>query len=258
VASSGEKADRSGVQSVEQGLRVARVFVASAGPLALRDVARAAGLGPSAAHRYLVSLVRAGLLVQVADGRYDLGSLALQLGFAGLSRMDAVEVAAAHLRRFVNETGTTAMLSVWSDRGPLVVRWLQGARPVFTTISVGSLMPLGTSATGRVFQAFGATAPPRANARRSPPARIARTAEAATLARIAEVRTAGFATVAGDLVPGLYAVAVPVLDGTGTLAVVLTAVSAGSGLKDQTIAALRRTAVEASAALGHVPREPQA
>ncbi len=230
--------DRSGVQSVEQGMRVARAFVTAQNPLPLKDVVRLSGLGPSAVHRYLVSLVRTGLLIQLGDGRYDLGPLALQFGFAGLSRLDAVEVAATHLRRFVEETGTTGMLSVWSERGPLVVRWTQGARPVFTTIAVGSLLPLDDSATGRIFRAF---ANPNGAHRKS-----------AAAASIDEIRRSGIAMVAGDLVPGLHAAAVPVFDGTGALAAVLTAVSAGSTLADPSITTLRRIADEASAALGHL------
>lgn len=232
--------DRSGVQSVEQGMRVARVFVAAQNPLPLKYIARLSGLGPSAAHRYLVSLVRTGLLIQLADGRYDLGPLALQFGFAGLSRLDAVEVAATHLRQFVSDTGTTGMLSVWSERGPMVVRWIQGARPVFTTIAVGSLLPLDESATGQIFRAFGGQ-PDSGKRRRS-----------GAMGTIDAVRSNGLAAVAGDLVPGLHAAAVPVFDGTGTLAIVLTAVSAASPLPESAVAALRHTAGEASAALGHI------
>lgn len=228
-ATAEEQDGRAGVQSVEIGLRVARVFVAAVGPMALKDVARAAGLGASATHRYLVSLVRGGLVVQGGDGRYDLGPLALQLGFAGLARVDAVDVCARHLRTFVDATGTTGMLSVWSDRGPLVVRWLQGVRAVFTTIAVGSVLPADRSATGRAFLAFGA---------------------GAMDANLENVREAGMATISGDLVPGLFAVAVPVFDGTAALAAVLTAVSAGEPVASEAAVALRRAGHAASAALG--------
>jgi len=70
-----------GIQSVEIGLRVAKVLADSPGALQLKELAARAGLSPSKTHRYLVSLARGGLVQQV-DGRYDLGGMALDFGTA--------------------------------------------------------------------------------------------------------------------------------------------------------------------------------
>ena len=65
-----------GVQSVEVGLRLFKVLAAASAPLMLKDLAAAARMPPAKAHRYLVSLSRAGLVEQnSATGLYDLGPL---------------------------------------------------------------------------------------------------------------------------------------------------------------------------------------
>lgn len=230
-----------GVQSVEIGMRVIEYFVSTTGPQPLRDVSKGTGLGPSAAHRYVVSFVRSGMLVQLADQRYELGPLATRLGFAALSRIDVLQVAIAALDQFVSDTGATAMLSVWSERGPLVVRWIQGASPVYTTIAVGSVLPILTSATGQVFLAWCSDA-----------AVIALSGnKAKALALAKTVSAAGYADISGDLVPGLNAVSVPVLDGTGSLVAAITAVAAGTNIDAATQRALIACTNGASAALGY-------
>lgn len=230
-----------GVQSVEIGMRVIEHFVSATGPQPLRDVSKGTGLGPSAAHRYVVSFVRSGMLVQLADQRYELGPLATRLGFAALSRIDALQVAIAALDRFVSETGATAMLSVWSERGPLVVRWIQGTNPVYTTIAVGSVLPVLKSATGQIFLAWRGDAAVFALAG----------AKTKALAQAKVVRAAGYADISGDLVPGLNAVSVPVLDGTGALVAAITAVAAGTDINAATRQALIVSTGNASAALGY-------
>lgn len=238
---------RKGIQSLEIGLRVAGALAVAEGPLPLREVARASGLTGAAAHRYLVSLIRAGLAVQTADGRYDLGGLALRLGLARLSRLDAMGISERGLQDFVDATGTSAMLSIWSERGPIVMRWIQGVRPVYTTIALGSVMPLDRSATGAIFLAW------------HDPAMLAPLLDgkgkASRAARAAAVRAAGRAGVSGDLVPGLHAIAVPVFDGRGGLFAALTAVAAGESISNATADALVARAAAISSELGFQPRK---
>jgi DNA-binding IclR family transcriptional regulator len=50
-----------GIQSIEVGAQVLRALEAGRGPLALSEVARNCAMHPAKVHRYLVSLVRAGL-----------------------------------------------------------------------------------------------------------------------------------------------------------------------------------------------------
>jgi DNA-binding IclR family transcriptional regulator len=142
-----------GIQSVEIGLRVAKVLADSPGALQLKELAARAGLSASKTHRYLVSLARVGLVQQV-DGRYDLGGMALDFGLAALARIDVVRMASPALASVRDQTGATTFLAVWGYNGPTIVRWEESSQPVTLNVRVGSIMPLLTSATGRLFAAF--------------------------------------------------------------------------------------------------------
>ena len=142
-----------GIQSVEIGLRVAKILADSPGALQLKELAARAGLSASKTHRYLVSLARVGLVQQV-DGRYDLGGMALGFGLAALARVDVVRMASPALAAVRNQIGATTFLAVWGYSGPTIVRWEESSQPVTLNVRVGSIMPLLTSATGRLFAAF--------------------------------------------------------------------------------------------------------
>src|SRR3954471_18530610 len=73
--------DRLGIQSIEIGVRLLDVLAAASGPMTLRDLASGAGMSSSKARRYLVSLIKCGIVQQeLATSRYDLGEMALRLG----------------------------------------------------------------------------------------------------------------------------------------------------------------------------------
>jgi DNA-binding IclR family transcriptional regulator len=238
--------DRRGIQSVEIGMRVIEALRAAAGPLHLKDLAKASGLPPSNCHRYAVSFVRTGFLIQdLNSGRYDLGPRLLQAGLAALARTDPIGIATIALERLVDATGNTGLLSVWADLGPTIVRWMPGVAAVRTSLSTGSTLPLLTSATGRVFLAF---LPSRQTAALVASEAMSDNIEPAPLA--ASVRAAGIAQVSGDHIPGLSAVAAPVLDAHGEAAAVVTLVGARRGIASVAIDRLRREATDASARLG--------
>ncbi|NJS13295.1 MAG: IclR family transcriptional regulator [Sphingopyxis sp.] len=249
IEDAGRSEIRKGIQSVEIGLRVVDTLVSATGPLPLKDVAKRSGLAGSAAHRYLVSLIRMGLATQTADGCYDLGGFGLRIGIAALSRLDTIQVGEVFLRDFVDTSGLTAMLSIWGERGPVVVRWLQGRNPVYTTIRIGSIMPLETSATGGVFAAY-----LRDAELVGPTAALTKSERQAFDSHRAMIREAGHAEVAGDVIPGLHALAMPVFNGVGDIEAVFTAVSAGQGFSAEARALLNDLTVRASANLGYVER----
>ena len=85
----GEKVDRAqrGIQSIEVGGQVLLALVHHGRPMALKDLAGAAGMAPAKAHPYLVSYARIGLIGQDPQtGLYFLGPLALQLGLISLQQ----------------------------------------------------------------------------------------------------------------------------------------------------------------------------
>jgi hypothetical protein len=90
---------RRGIQSVEDRQPTADGLARHVTPMALRDLAKAAGMSTGKAHPYLVTFLKVGFVVQDAGGRYELGPLALQLGMAKLRRLDPVKEASPLDRR---------------------------------------------------------------------------------------------------------------------------------------------------------------
>jgi DNA-binding IclR family transcriptional regulator len=148
-------AKRRGINSVEQGVAVLQAVVELKKASTLKEIAERAGMESSQTHRYVSSLVNCGMLRQDgATGRYDLGPTALRTGIAALSRTDALTRAEEAARDFAKSSGATTLLSVWGSNGPTIIRWNPGTPPVYTMLTIGSVLSLTSSSTGRVFMAF--------------------------------------------------------------------------------------------------------
>ncbi|MBS1142932.1 MAG: transcriptional regulator, IclR family [Proteobacteria bacterium] len=206
-----------GVQSLEIGMTILRAMVDGQRSMMLKDIAAAADMPASKAHRYLVSLIRAGLVEQdPMSSRYDLGSFALNLGLVALDRLDRVRLGLNAIAEMRDEINQTTALAVWGDRGPVIVRWERPRRPITVNVITGTVLDLLSSATGRVFAAW---MPKKLvspmineelkNARLPPELK----SKAAVEAMLADVRAKGFAATNGQhKVPGVEAVAAPVFN----------------------------------------------
>lgn len=219
-----------GVQSVSVSLRVLQALANSRGPMHLREVAAAASLGPSQAHRYLRSFVEGGLVSQdPSTGRYDLGVLALQLGLAALTRIDSVKLADEALEGLVEETGMAGGISVWGTHGQTCVRWRPSPNVVVATVALGTVFPMLTTAAGRISLAYlpkSLTDPivkrELATARRT-------NREIDMLAvdeSIHELKQTGRCQVTGQSAPGLRSIAAPVFGVDGNLSAIIALLGA--------------------------------
>ncbi|GGC64933.1 IclR family transcriptional regulator [Chelatococcus reniformis] len=222
-------AAKGGVNSVEVAGDLLRALSETTGPARLADLARAAGLPSAKAHRYLVSLVRAGLVEQdPATSRYDFGPLALRAGVVALGRSDVLKRAERTLNAIVEATGETAAAAVWGSHGPTLVRLVEARHELASTVPLGHVCALTFSAAGLVYCAFGEAerlapligrelAQSRSVGRRGAP--TSRT----ELERLTDaIRAQGFATVAAEGDGGLAAVSAPVFDAAGRMRLALT------------------------------------
>lgn len=211
---------RRGIQSIDTGIRLLEVLEKSDGPLALKDLSARADLDPSSAHRYLASFVRCGLVRQDTDTRYDFGPLALLMGLAAVRRLDAVQITERALPALVEETGYTALLSVWSNRGPTVVHWQRSPSPFVTNLGLGSVLPVSRSATGTIFVAF---LPPTVTAETLNQEARREAVDRESFARAVErAKKARLAFADSSVTPGLAAVSAPVLQWNGQAAAAVT------------------------------------
>jgi DNA-binding IclR family transcriptional regulator len=247
VKSSTSAADRLGIQSIEVGFRIVEALTRADGPQSLKELSAVSGIAPSNCHRYLASLIRVGFVVQDgATSRYDLGPLAMRAGLAALKRLDPVAVGMKALAELVARTGHTALLGVLADQGAVIVRWMNGRHAVRTTLSTGSVLPIATSATGRIFLAF--LPPDQTETHLAQERRDGAAIDAASMR--AAIRADGIAQVSGDLIPGLSAAAAPILDHNGETSAALTLIGLRDGFGAPAIQQLRDIAADASRELG--------
>jgi len=204
---------RRGIQSAETGVRLLEALERANGPLALKDLSARADLDPSSAHRYLASFVRCGLVRQDPDARYDFGPLAMRIGLAAMQRLDPIQLTERAMPDLVAQTGYTALLSVWSNRGPTVVHWQRSKNPFTTNLALGSVLPIFRSATGAVMVAFlPSTVTAEALAAEGRRENVDREAFTRAVERAKRTR---LAYVDSSVIPGLSAISSPVLDWNG-------------------------------------------
>jgi DNA-binding IclR family transcriptional regulator len=218
---------RQGIQSVELGATLLETFAAASGPITLRALASSAGMSSSKAHRYLISLLRCGLVHQdPVSGRYDLGDMSLRLGLAALGRVDAVRFANEAIIELNQRLDVMMILTVWGDRGPTVISLYNRSELLLANLNIGSVIPLLRSASGRVFVAFlphnviaaSVEQALKHASESSPPTNITTHADVEKL--ISQVRKQRYGMTRGDLVPGRRAIAAPVFDHQGLVVAV--------------------------------------
>ncbi|MCH7342014.1 IclR family transcriptional regulator [Pelomonas sp. CA6] len=209
-----------GIQSIEVGGQLLVALAHQGGPMALKDLAREAGMPPAKAHPYLVSFIKLGLVEQ-EGGRYGLGPLALQLGLISLQQYDPVRLATPRIEALSAELGHTVAIAVWGNRGPTIVRVAEAPTPVHVSMRHGTVMSLPGTASGRLFAALMPAADTAA-------ALAVEGLPAATLAELQaqapQIRAEGLARSQDGVVAGVSALAAPVFDQRGRMLLSLTAI----------------------------------
>jgi DNA-binding IclR family transcriptional regulator len=227
--SAGEKGSR-GIQSVEVGGQLLLALAHHGRPMALKDLARDAGMAPAKAHPYLVSFGKLGLIEQdPATGRYGLGPLAMQLGLISLQQYDPVRLATPLIEELAQALGHTVAIAVWGDRGPTIVRVAEGPSPVHISMRHGTVMSLRGTASGWLFAAHRPSAAVQDVLTHEPPD-SPDFDEAAFATRLEEVRRHGVARAVDLSVPGVSAMAAPVFDGTGAMVLSITVIGPTAAL----------------------------
>ncbi|MBK9363384.1 MAG: IclR family transcriptional regulator [Rubrivivax sp.] len=244
-----------GIQSVEVGGRLLLALAASGRPMALKDLALAAGMTPAKAHPYLVSFCKLGLVTQDgSSGRYGLGPLAMQLGLISLQQYDPVRLATTRLPELARQLGHMVAIAVWGNQGPTIVRTEEPPSPVHVNMRHGTVMSVRGTASGRLFAAF----LPRERVQPALDADPASAhAEAAFRRKVEHARRVGLAHAVDSALAGINALAAPVFDAGGQMVLGLTAIGPGA-LLDTTgggapARALQRVAAELTAQLGGRP-----
>lgn len=247
---------RRGIQSIEIGSNLLRQLAAHVHPLALKDLAKAAGMTAGKAHPYMVSFLKVGFVRQTDAGLYELGSLALQLGLARLQRMDPVKEASRLIEDLARETNQSVAIAVWGNLGPTIVRLEDPIEPLHVNLRTGTVMSLVHTATGRLFAAY----LPVKTVERHLEDELSRyghdraanavTGRKSLDALLDETRKHGLSRTRGQPIPGIDALCAPVFDADGHLVLGILAMGPSATFDsnwDGAVArALKRCAAEVS------------
>ncbi len=243
------------IQSVSIATRFLNILAGADKELALGELAKRAKTGRSTAHRYLQSLVKEGLARQdPASGFYDLGPTALSIGIGALRRVDAVEIAARHMKALAHDHAMSGGVAIWTERGPTLVRWYRSAYFSINALGLGDILPIDNTACGLVFQAFLPKTRVDA-ARKQQPAHFRGTPPKADV--LEKVRHTYWAELTSHLLSNVTGQAVPVLDAQQEIVCAITTVADIGQLQkpEDRIALFRQGCLINGATGGAIPAE---
>lgn len=198
----------------------------------LSELARAARLPLSTAHRLVAELVAWGALARRADGRFEIGRRLWDLGLLAPVSQGLRDIALPFLQDISAATGENAHIAVRDGTSVLYVERISGSRAVPIVSRSGTRLPLHATGVGKVLLAHAdddVLAQVLAGARRSTPYTVV--APGALRRQLAEVRRRGYASTAEEMTLGTRSVAVPVTDSQDRVAAALGIV-VGSSRRD--------------------------
>ena len=143
-------AEKDGVQSVSRALSLLRLLADTEGGMRLSDLARAAGLPVSTAHRLLTTLEQQGFAqFEPASTAWHVGRDAFSIGMAYGRRRSFVAPALPMLRRLRDATRETSNLGILDDDHLVTVSQVE-SREIRRALSPpGQRVPVFSSAMGK-------------------------------------------------------------------------------------------------------------
>ena len=143
-----------GVAAVDRALSVLSAFRSDDRGLTLGELAARTGIYKSTILRLTQSLIRAGLLLRLEDGRFRLGPEALRLGGLYQQAHEVGDVILPVLRELRDKTGESVIFHVREGKGRVCLHRVESPHPVRYHVREGDVLPLDRGAGGRVLTAF--------------------------------------------------------------------------------------------------------
>ncbi|MFE3599059.1 IclR family transcriptional regulator C-terminal domain-containing protein [Streptomyces sp. NPDC059142] len=228
TGASKQELGREFIESLARGLTVPTAFGEGRDALTLSAVAEATGLARATARRALITLEHLGHVTAAPDRTFRLTPRVLSLGYPALSRTTLPQIAAPHLAALAGRVQDSASLAVLVGDDVQYTARVATRRIMNVNITTGTRFPAYATSMGRVLLAalldelpYDALVARLARAGPRPLTRHTVTAPAELAALLDGVRRAGYALVDEELEEGLRSIAVPVVDGTGTVVAAL-------------------------------------
>jgi DNA-binding IclR family transcriptional regulator len=219
-------APRQGIDAVEVAGAILQALLRCPRPARLKDIEIATGIPSAKIHRYLVSMIRCGLVRRHgSSGRYDFGLLAHQVGQVVARDNDVVSQIEARLAQFSQHIGEVVGVAQWVGNGVAFVNWFESSPEFSIRLKPGLQLDITTSATAKLLAAY----LPREATEQLVRSELAahQMHAAAEIERVygefAEIRARRIANSLGARRSGLNALSVPIFDSDGQVVVAVTA-----------------------------------
>jgi DNA-binding IclR family transcriptional regulator len=249
------------VPAVDRAVRLLDSLRRAGGSRGISELARELGLHKATVRDILLTLEHHGLVERdAATARFRLGAGLARFAVAARPSETLAAVARPFLRRLVEQTGETALVTVLDGPRQLVVAEDEPAGALKISAPVGRRLPLLAGAPAKVLLAAAAPARLDALLGAGPLPRYTTrsiTELAAYRAELRAVRQRGYALDDEEFLDGVRAVSAPVRGAEGAVVAALTVVGFSTRLAPErlrlTIAAVVDAAAEMSLRLGAPP-----
>jgi DNA-binding IclR family transcriptional regulator len=215
-----------GIDAVEVAGAILQALLRCPRPARLKDIEIATGIPSAKIHRYLVSMIRCGLVRRHgSSGRYDFGLLAHQVGQVVARDNDVVAQIEARLAQFSQQVGEVVGVAQWVGNGVAFVNWFESSPEFSIRLKPGMQLGVTTSATAKLLAAYLPREVTEPLVRSELAERQLDTPEQIERAYrdYAEIRARGIANSLGARRSGLNALSVPIFDRDGQVVVAVTA-----------------------------------
>lgn len=194
-------------------------FTADRPVWALNDLTAASGMNKTTVHRLMATLIQAGWVDRTGEGAYRIAMPLFEIGSAALAKLDIRSAAKPFMTELATTFGNTAYLMVPAEQGAVCIDLLEGRNSlVVAGITIGSVMPYHAAAGPTVMLAH-SEALRREWITGELPAITERTIT--DVDRLVEhldgIREAGYSLSNSDYLPGVAAVAAPILGRDGSV-----------------------------------------
>ncbi|MGO2032004.1 IclR family transcriptional regulator [Glutamicibacter ardleyensis] len=242
-----------GTLTLARGLDILRSV--GMGAKNLNEVATAANIGKSAAHRMVTLLVQRGFLRSTQGTDFSLGPALIELGFHALYQSPVPVIAKPILEELALKYQDTVHLAIEDEAQVLYVDKVPGTRGAQMRSRVGQRMPLSRTGIGKALLLDSGDRWEATFDSESPVQQSSHQTKEAFLRRMATYAYEGTALDLEDNEPGIRCVAAPIRDGSGKIIAAISMSATNPYMPDERMKALktvmRSTAAQISRKLGY-------
>jgi len=144
-----------GIQSVERAVYILDEIKNNGDPITLTELSHRTSMSKSSLQKYLVSFLKLDMLhYEEATKTYNFGFKLIDLGFSALNRIDVISIIEPFLVKIKEELNQSSILALWTEQGPIIVKYQGSGRAINVEVEVGYRPPLLISSIGKCFAAF--------------------------------------------------------------------------------------------------------